>query len=95
MVNLLLLLLCLVLYVSDDPLYLIVVSEYLLVPLEALEQVPVLAHDGMIVQEGQRGDQLGTLGFPGGRLRRGGWMGGVGASEVRDVRQRGTLLGRE
>ena len=64
MVNLLLLL-CLVLYVSDDPIDLVVVSEYLLVPLEALEQVPVLAHYGMIVQEGQRGDQLGALGFPG------------------------------
>ena len=60
-----LLLLCLVLNVSDDPVDMVVVSEYLLVPLEALEQVPVLAHDGMIVQEGQRGDQLGTLGFPG------------------------------
>jgi len=60
-----LLLLCLLLYVSDDPVDLVVVSEYLLVPLEALEQVPVLPHYGVIVQEGQRGDQLGTLGFPG------------------------------
>ena len=53
------------LYVSDDPIDLVVVSEYLLVPLETLEQVPVLPHYGVVVQQGQRGHQLGALRLPG------------------------------
>ena len=56
--------LLLLLYVSDDPIDLVVVSENLFVPLETLEQVPVLPHYGMIVQEGQRRDKLGTFVFP-------------------------------
>lgn len=79
--------------VSYDPIDLVVVSEYLLVPLEALEEVPVLSHYGVIVEEGQRGHQLRTLRLPGRRLgRRGGCLVLGGACEVRDVRQGGTLL---
>jgi hypothetical protein len=82
------------LYVSDDPVDLVVVSEYLLVALEALEQVPVLPHYGVIVQKSHRGHQLRTLWLPCGRLGlRGGCLVG-GGCEVWDVRQGGTLLRR-
>jgi len=81
------------LYVSDDPVNLVVVSEYLLVALEALEQVPVLPHYGVVIQKCQWRHQLRAPWLPCGRFgRRGGWV--VGAGEVWDVRQGGTLLRR-